>query len=335
MSSTRRPRVAVVGTGGTIASVGAHSLDIATYMDHAGILTVDELLAAVPEVEQVAEVVPVPYAALPSTSIAPTDWLALRERVDALTASDPTLDGVAITHGTASLEETAYFLNLTLRTAIPVVLVGAQRPSTALSGDGPLNLVNALRTAGSEAARGKGVLVVLNDEIHAAREVTKTSTMRLQTFRSPDFGVLGHADADSVALYRAPLRRHCPDTEFDLDGAEDLPRVDVVLSYAGTDGALVDACVAAGARGIVAAGFGPSLETPAQLEALQRAADSGVAVVQSSRVGSGRIVAIESRHVRGGVTADNLVPWKARVLLQVALAHGVAQDDLQRVFDTY
>ena len=222
-----------------------------------------------------------------------------------------------------------------MRSSIPVVLVGAQRPSTALSADGPLNLVSALRTAGSEAARGLGVLVVLNDEIHAARDVTKSSTLRLQTFRSRDLGVLGHADADEVAIYRAPLRRHCPDTEFDLEGVEALPRVDVVLSYAGADGAIVDACVAAGARGIVAAGFGPSLETPAQLEALQQAADAGVAVVQSSRVGSGRIVALETRHVRGGVTGDNLLPWKARVLLQVALAHGVASDDLQRVFDTY
>jgi L-asparaginase len=335
MSTGTKPRVAVIGTGGTIASLGSGPLDLATYMDHGGIYDVDELLGAVPEVHQVADVTPIAYAALPSSSIEPRDWLALLERIHALQRERSDLDGVVVTHGTASLEETAYFLNLTLKVDIPVVLVGAQRPATALSADGPLNLVNAVRTAGSESARGKGVLVVLNDEIHAARDVTKTSTLRLQTFRSPDFGVLGHADQDTVAFYREPLRAHYPDTEFDLGGIGTLPRVDVVLSYAGADAAAIEAFVAAGARGVVAAGFGPSLDTPAQLEALQRAADGGVVVVQSARVGSGRILALRTRHVRGGITADNLVPWKARVLLMVALAHETPAGDLQRIFDTY
>src|SRR6202020_2162632 len=160
----------------------------------------------------------------------------------------PDLAGIVIGHGTATLEETAYFLNLTVKVAVPVVIVGAQRPSSALSSDAGMNLVNAIRVAASPEARDMGVLVVLNDEIHAAREVTKTATLRLQTFRTPDFGVLGHADGDAVVFYRQPLRRHAPDTEFDIRGLAGLPRVDIACAYAGGDGPAVRAFVAAGAQ---------------------------------------------------------------------------------------
>ena len=183
-----RPKVAVIGTGGTIASMGKHSLELMSYIKHGEILNVEQLLARTPEVDEVAEVVQVPYSALASPSIGPAEWLELLATVNALPQQHSDLDGIVITHGTATLEETAWFLNLTARVDIPIVMVGAQRPATGLSSDGPLNLVNALRVAGSRAARGHGVLVVLNDEINAAREVTKTSTARLQTFRAPDFG---------------------------------------------------------------------------------------------------------------------------------------------------
>ena len=335
MTAPRRPAVAVIGTGGTIASVGGGGLELVRYIDRKQMLPVDALLARTPELAQVADVTPVACDPLQSHGIGPGDWLALASRVHALVAGRPELDGIVITHGTATLEETAYFLNLTLRVDVPVVLVGAQRPATAVSADGPLNLVNGVRTAGARHARGKGVMIVLNDEIQAAREGTKTSTLRLQTFRSPDFGALGHADADGVVFYRAPLRRHAPDTEFDVNGVEALPRVDIVPAYAGADGTLVRACVDAGAQGVVAAGFAPGLVPPAQLEALNEAARAGVVVAHSSRVGSGRVPALGASHAYGSVTTDNLTPQKARILLMLGLARTRDREELQRIFDTY
>ena len=335
MSAPRKPSVAVIGTGGTIASIGGDGLELVRYIDRKQMLPVDELLARTPELAQVAEVTPIACDVLQSHGIGPRDWLALASRIHALVAERPDLDGIVITHGTATLEETAYFLNLALKVAVPVVLVGAQRPATAVSGDGPLNLVNAVRTAGSTDARGMGVMIVLNDEIQAAREGTKTSTLRLQTFQSPDFGTLGHADADRVVFYRAPRRTRAPDTEFDVSGLDALPRVDVVHAYAGADGVLVRACVEAGARGIVAAGFAPGLVPPLQLEALNEAARAGAAVAHCSRVGSGRVPALGESHALGSVTTDNLTPQKARVLLMLGLTRTRDRGELQRMFDTY
>ena len=236
---------------------------------------------------QVADVIPVRYRNIPSTAIDFADWKALVRCASSCRRSIPDLAGIVIGHGTATLEETAYFLNLTVKIAIPVVLVGAQRPSSALSSDAGMNLVNAIRVAASPDARGMGVLAVLNDEIHAAREVTKTSTLRLQTFRTPDFGVLGHADGDAVVFYRQPLRRRAPDTEFDIAALDALPRVDISYSYAGADGTAVRAFVAAGAQGIVSAGFAPGFAPPGEFEALKEAVAQGVVVVQSTRAGSG------------------------------------------------
>lgn len=335
MTASRRPSVAVIGTGGTIASVGGDGLELVRYIDRKQMLSIDALLARTPELAQVADVTPIAYDVLQSHAIGPGHWLALVSRIHALVAERPGLDGIVIAHGTATLEETAYFLNLVLKVETPVVMVGAQRPATAVSGDGPLNLVNGVRTAGAAQARGMGVMIVLNDEIQAAREGAKTSTLRLQTFRSPDFGALGHADADRVAFYRAPLRRHAPDTEFDVDGLDALPRVDVVHAYAGADGAAVRACVDAGAQGIVMAGFAPGLVPPAQLEALDEAARAGVAVAHGSRVGSGRVPALGASHAHGSVTADNLTPQKARILLMLGLTRTRDRAELQRMFDTY
>src|SRR5262245_66501682 len=188
----------------------------------------DELLQRFPEVAAAAEIVPIRFRAVGGTAIGPGDWLALDRAVHDAIAREAPLDGVVITHGTATLEETAYFLNLSLKADATVVVVGAQRPATGLSSDAGLNLLNAVRVAGSREARGLGVLVLLNDEIQAAREVTKASTLRLETFRSPDVGMLGYADPDGrVAIYRKPARRHAPATEFDVRGRTDLPRVDI------------------------------------------------------------------------------------------------------------
>ena len=214
MSNDIKPRVAVIGTGGTIASVGKGPLDILDYGANQTMLHVDEIIDRFPEIHQVAEVIPVRFEAIPSPNVFFPEWKALVARIETLMQEVENLAGIVVTHGTATLEETAYFLNLTLHIDLPVVVVGSQRPASALSTDAGMNLVNAVRTAAATTSRGLGVLVMLNDEIHAAREVTKTSTYRLQTFRSPDFGVLGHADGDAITYYRQPVRRRAPDTEF-------------------------------------------------------------------------------------------------------------------------
>jgi len=330
-----KPRVAVIGTGGTISFLGADSLDVLDYAESEAMLDADELVARFPECARVADVVPVRYATLPSTALGPPQWLAMLDLIHATCAADRALAGLVISHGTATLEETAYFLNLTLKIDLPVVVVGAQRPPTALSTDAGMNLVNAIRVAGSPAARGNGVLVCLNDEIQAAREVTKTSTYRLQTFRSPDFGVLGQVDGDGVFFYRAPVRRRAPDTEFDVRGRTSLPRVDIVLSYAGADATMVEAAIAAGARGIVSAGFPPGMPAAIERGALERAREHGIVVVQSSRAGSGRIAPRRYLRSKGLIAADNLTPQKARILLMIALAHTEDPAELARIFGEY
>ena len=333
--SEQQPRVAVIGTGGTISSVGRDGLDIVRYVDVGKIYEVDELLNTFPETLDQADVVPVRLRAMPSTAIGPAEWLEIAAKIHELANNDPDLAGVVVTHGTATLEETAYFLNLTLKVNIPVVLVGAQRPATGLSTDAGMNLVNAIRTAKDPASRGRGVLALLNDEIHFARDVTKTSTLRLQTFKSRDFGLLGHADFDKIAYYRMPERRRAPDTEFDVRGATALPRVDISLTYAGSDGTVIDALVAAGTKGIVVTAMAPGYTTPAEHEALCRAADAGVAIVQSTRAGSGRVGDVPSKRAPGAVLADNLTPQKARILLMLGLTATRDSAELQRMFDEY
>lgn len=333
MSAAGKPRVAVIGTGGTISSVGRGPLDLIDYASRGEVLDIHGVLARVPELALVADVLPVPFKAIPSTALGWPEWQEMLLICDRLVAEHADLAGIVITHGTASLEETAYFLSLTLKISIPVVVVGAQRPASALAGDGPMNLVNACRVAADPGARGLGALVLLNDEIQAAREVTKTSTLRMQTFRTPDFGALGHADADLIAWYRRPLRRLAPDTEFDVRGLDALPRVDIAYAYAGADGAAIDAFVAAGAQGIVTAGFAPGYVTPPMARAMEAAVAKGVAVVTSSRAGSGRAAATTRGTKSGFVPADNLNPQKARILLSLALAAGAK--DLDRVFATY
>jgi L-asparaginase len=331
-----KSRVALIGTGGTISSIGRDSLDVWEYMDTARKAEPDELLQRFPEVAAAAEIVPVRFRAVGSTAIGPSDWLALVTTVHDALAKQAPLDGVVITHGTATLEETAYFLNLTLKTDAPVVVVGAQRPATGLSSDAAMNLLNAVRVAGSAAARGLGVLVLLNDEIQAAREVTKASTLRVETFRSPDLGMLGYADPDGrIAIYRKPARRHAPDTEFDVRGRPGLPRVDIVASYAGADGAAIEAFVAAGARAIVSASLPPGVTTPAESDALLQARRRGVLIVLSSRAGSGRVLPRTLLRERGFVVADNLNPQKARVLAMLALTRSDDPVEVQRMFDEY
>ena len=333
---TTPPRIAIIGTGGTISGVGRDRLDFYEYGTSGRFMHVEELIASVPELPQVADVLPIRYKNVGSGDIGPADWLALLSIIHETAAADPTVAGFVVTHGTATLEETAYFLNLAVKTPKPVIVVGAMRPSSALGTDSGVNLLNAARVAGSPAAVGKGVLVVLNDEINAARDVAKTSNYRVQTFVSRDFGILGYADPDAVTFYRAPLHRSAPDTEFDVSGLTELPRVDIVPAYAGADAALVEAAVAAGAKGIVSAGFPSGSPSPAQKEALKKAAKAGVIVVQSSRSGSGRVIDDKvALRDAGFIAADSLTPQKSRILLMMALTKTSDAEELRRIFSEY
>ncbi len=329
------PKVAFIGTGGTIASLGRGPLDIQDYAAAGNMMHAEDILAHWPESRLVADVLPVRFRAIPSPAIGFPEWKELVALCRQLEQEHHDLAGIVIGHGTATLEETAYFLNLVLKASIPVVLVGSQRPSSAVSSDAGMNLVNAIRVAASPESRGLGVLVVLNDEIHAAREVTKTSTLRMQTFRTPDFGVLGHADGDAIAYYRRPIRHHAPDTEFDIGGLDALPRVDISYSYAGGDGTATRAFVAAGARGIVAAGFAPGMCAPDEFAALKEAAAKGLTVVQCTRAGSGRTFRGTRLREAGLLIADNLNPQKARLLLAVALTVTQDPEEILRIFRTY
>lgn len=329
-----KPKVAVIGTGGTIASIGKTPLDILDYGANKKMVGIEEILAMFPIVHEVADVVPVPYQAIPSPSVGFAEWRQLVLKIDEL-AKDPDLDGIVVTHGTASLEETAYALHLTVKADLPVVVVGSQRPSSALSTDAGFNLVNGIRTAGTPEARGMGVMTLLNDEIQSAREVTKTSTYRMQTFRSPDFGCLGHADGDAVAFYRKPLRRHAPDTEFDIRTLDGLPRVDITYAYTGSDGTASRAFLEAGAEGIVSAGFAPGFCGPGDEAVLREAVERGVIVVQSTRAGSGRTFMSTKLRENGFLIADNLNPQKARILLALALSVTKDPTEIARIFETY
>src|SRR5213593_4270133 len=298
-----KPRVAVIGTGGTIASIGKGPLDILDYGANETMLHVDEIIARFPEVHEVADILPIRFEAIPSPNVFFPEWKALVLQIETLVQEQRNLAGVVVTHGTASLEETAYFLNLTLHVAVPVVVVGSQRPASALSTDAGMNLVNAVRTAAAADSRG--------------------------------LGVLGHADGDAIAYYRRPIRRRSPDTEFDIRTLEALPRVDIVYAYTGSDGTAVRAFIEAGAQGIVSAGFAPVSCGPRDLETLAEAVRRGIVVVQSTRAGSGRTFKSTRLTRHGFLIADNLNPQKARLLLALALTTTRDPGEIARIFAEY
>lgn len=334
--SDQKPRIAFIGTGGTISFEGRNSLDLSEYMDFGTQITVSEILDHFPEVGQTADMVPFDFKVVESTDLSPNDWRELAAKVHEVDQNSDAIDGIVITHGTASLEETAYFLHLTVKTDLPVVVIGSQRPSSGFGTDAGSNLLAAVRTAASSEARGLGVVTLLNEEIQCARDVTKGSTLRLEAFRTPDLGMLGYADPDgTIAIYRKPARPHTAATEFELSKITDFSRVDIVASYAGADGVAIDAAVNAGAKAVVIATFAPGLLTPSQRQAVERALAQDVVIVFSSRAGSGRVQRRESMRKRGIIAADNLNPQKARVLALLALTQSTDVEDIQRMFDTY
>jgi L-asparaginase len=330
------PRVALIITGGTIDSVGKDRLDLAWYIEAGKRLNTGELLAQLPELGSIAKVEEVPFRRLPSHALVDKDWLDMARTIHEIFDGNKA-DGIVITHGTNTIEETVYFLNLTLKTDKPVVVVGSMRPASALSADGYLNLVNAIKVAADPSSRGRGALLVMNDTIYSGRDVTKNSTYRVQAFQSRDLGPLGYADADGrIVYYHQSLKKHTVATEFDVRGLGSLPRVDVVVSYVGADGRMIEAVAAAGARGIVSAATGAGRPTPAEDEAFDRMyKEKGVIMCLCSRVASGRVVRSPGLAKRGFVAGDNLQPWKARVLLALALTKTNDAEEIQRMFDTY
>ncbi len=356
------PRVRLVATGGTISNRAG------------GRLTADDLVKSIPNLDRYVRAEAEQFANTSSSALTLEQWMQLARRINELYRSDSDLAGVVVTSGTDTLEELAYFLDLTVIDARPVVVVGSMRNPSTLGYEGAANLLEGFRVAAEPASKNKGVLVVLNDEINSAREVTKTDALRLQTFQSRIYGVLGVVDSDRVVYYRDVVKRHTAKSEFDLAGVTSLPRVDILMVYQGATGDLIKAAVDAGAKGIVIATAGAGATAPGQSEGFQYAASKGVFLVNATRTGSGRIAAgrgavpaamappggaatasgsrgagaaagapptgaaaaaTQPRPRRTFLAAEDLTPLKARILLMVALTKTQDSDTLQRIFTEY
>ena len=334
MNATR-PSIAIVATGGSIAGVGPDRMDFILYPELGEHITIEQSLQRIPEANDIARISSEDLVSVGSTAIGPEEWLSLAQRINQL-AQDSSIDGVVVTHGTATLEETAYFLHLTVKTSKPVVVTGAMRPPTALGTDADLNLLDAIRVAACPRAGGLGVLTILNNEIQCARDVVKTNTFRVETFKPNELGFLGYADSDGeVVLYRAPLRKHTLDSEFDVTGRGALPRVDIVYCHAGSDALLIDAVRSNRSDGLVLAGFGGGSFPPKAINAAAEAVKEGIPVVLASRSIAGRVVMTPRKAEQGFIVSDNLQPQKARILLMLALTLTDNRDEIQRMFSEY
>src|SRR2546427_5367092 len=338
-STATVPRVRLVATGGTISN------------RNGGRLTAEELVKSMPGIERYAQAEYEQFTNLASSELTLDHWLGLSKRLNELFRTDPDLAGLVVTSGTDTLEELAYFLDLTVRSDKPVVVVGSMRNPSTVGYEGAANLLEGFRVAAAPAARNKGVLVVLNDEINSAREVTKTDALRLQTFQARGYGVLGVVDADRVVFYRDVVKRHTARSEFDVTSLTKLPRVDIVMVYQGADGDLIKAAANAGAQGIVIAAAGAGATSGTQREAENYAVKKGVIVVTTTRTGSGRIApprrgpnAVQPSNQSAALTPDeqgrfiageDLAPVKARVLLMLALTKTKDPVDIQRIFSEY
>jgi L-asparaginase len=326
-----RARIAIIGAGGTIAMEGANPFDWLDYGDTGIVHGVEAILARLDLGLPDVELVPHSFRTLASTGIGPADWHELAAAIDALMISEPPLSGVVVTHGTASMEETAFFLHLVHRHAAPVALVGAQRPANTASSDAVANLRAAVIAAGDSRLRAMGVFVVMNSALHTAPSVAKVANHDLEAFASPEFGPLGRIDPDGgLWLARRMEARTLPILPLP-NSAGDLPRVDVVFSYAGADGVAVDGFVAAGARALVLAGFPPGRSTPGERDAARRAVKNGVVVVQSSRALVGRTPRQRYNSLDGILSGGGLSPQKARILIMLGLAAGLSAEALQEL----
>ena len=333
---TKKPIIRVIGTGGSIAGVGPDRMDFILYPEIGDHISIQQSLDRVPEIKDIADVRSEDLVSVGSTAIGAQEWLGLAKRINQIFNDEPEVAGVAITHGTATLEETSYFLHLTVKSSKPVVITGAMRPPTALSTDADLNLIDAVRTAACPESSGLGVLTVLNNEIQCGRDVTKANTFRVETFRPNELGFLGYADSDGkVIFYRAPLRRHTTSTPFSMDSMVSLPRVDIVYSYAGADGLLVDAVRNNRSDGLILAGFGGGTFPPAVVDAAIKLVDDGIPVVLATRSTAGRVVTTPKKIEQGFLVSDNLLPQKARILLMLGLTLSKDPNELQQMFYDY
>lgn len=325
-----KPNVTILATGGTIAGSGDSAVKSAY---SAGAVTVDKLLAAVPDINKMATIKGEQISNIGSQEMTNKVWLKLAKRVNELLKKDD-VDAVIITHGTDTMEATSYFLNLTVKSEKPIVFVGAMRSGSSMSADGPMNLYNAVSVATNKETAGKGVVVVMNDEIHSSREVTKTHTSSVDTFESVNSGKIGTVYYGNVHYYMNPIRKHTSKSEFNIEEIKELPRVDILYAHANDTDLFVDAAVKAGTKGIIHAGMGNGNPFPSTQEALGEAVKSGVVVARSSRVGKGRtnLHGEVDDEKYGFIATDNLNAQKARILLMLGLTK---TDDKKALQDMY
>jgi L-asparaginase len=332
-AQARKPNIVILATGGTIAGAAATGTQ-AGYTS--GAVGIDTMVAGVPGITDLASIKGEQISNVGSQDMSFQILLTLAKRINEL-AKSAAVDGFVITHGTDTMEESAFFLNLTVKTDKPVVMVGSMRPSTAVSADGPLNLYNAVGVAADPQAKGRGVLVVMNDWIHGAHSLTKTSTTAVQTFMSPVRGLVGTANYGKNDFYTTPQWKHTTQTEFDISQVTQIPRVDLIMAYLDMPGDPIDAAVAAGAKGIVIAGVGNGNMTKAAVTAAANAVKKGVVVVRSSRVVTGNV----GRNVElnddqlGFIASDELNPQKSRILLSLALLKPHTPAQVQEMFRVY
>lgn len=331
-STHKRSNITVLALGGTIAGKASNSAQTTVY--DPGVLSVEALLESVPQIRDIADVNGEQIANIPSFALTNEVLLQLASAVNERLATED-CDGIVITHGTDTLEETAYFLHLTVKSHKPVVIVGAMRPATAISADGPLNLYQAVALAASEQARGHGVLICLNGRIGSARDVGKAQTITADAFRSAEAGLLGYMVENQPVFYYKSLRRHTMESEFDVSRVSRLPRVDILFGHSEDHRDFVDAAVQAGAKGIVHAGTGNGGVFPHTRAGLEDARNQGVAVVSSSRIANGLVTLKPADADSQFVSSDNLSPQKARILLMLGLTQTSDPKELQRMFDTY
>ena len=328
------PNIVILATGGTIAGIAGSATTTVGYSPAA--ISVEALIEMVPEIETIANISGQQIVQISSQDMNNDIWLALGKKVNEL-LSDPDVAGVVITHGTDTMEETAYYLHLVVKSEKPVVLVGAMRPSTAMSADGPNNLYNAVALAGSKNAWRKGVLIVMNDTIHSAREVTKASTFLTDAFQAPGLGALGYIQSDVAHFYKEPTGRHTINSRFCTARIDELPKVDIAYGYANVTRVAIDAFVSDGSQGIIYAGTGNGSLTDEVMNALIEARNNDVLVVRSTRVGSGLVA--RNGEVNDDeldfVVSNTLNPQKARVLLLLALTQTNDTKEIQQMFYEY
>jgi L-asparaginase len=323
--------VHVIATGGTISNLGGE-----------GRRTGEELVAAIPRLREMARVTVEQFSNVASGAVTEQMWRDLAKRIRALQSGPDAPAGFVVTHGTDTMEETAYFLSLTVGGCAPVIVTGAMRQASAVGADGPANLLNSVRVAAAPAARGRGTMVLMNDEVFSARDATKSNTTRLHAFTAPDAGVLGLADPDTIVFHRAApaMSSTCPRAPFAIETLGEFPRVDVIYAHIGGDSVLIDAAIGAGARGLVMAGVGRGGSTPAQGRALQRARSRGVLVATSNRTGSGRVGSDFGRSAEAAppgagviISSGDLNPQKARIAVLLGLAAGLRASEISALMD--